>query len=113
MRIVVPKEAAQGEARVALVPEGAARLVKAGAEVWVESGAGAAASHADAAYEAAGATIERDRGALLKGADLVLSVKPLADGDVAALPSGAVLLGMLRPLTSAEAMQRLAEQGVS
>ncbi|HSJ08603.1 MAG TPA: Re/Si-specific NAD(P)(+) transhydrogenase subunit alpha [Longimicrobiales bacterium] len=112
MRIVVPKEAAQGEARVALVPEGAARLVKAGAEVWVEAGAGAAASHVDAAYEAAGATIERDRAALLQGADLVLTVKPLADGDVAALPSGAVLLGLLRPLTSAEAMQRLAEQGV-
>jgi NAD(P) transhydrogenase subunit alpha len=112
MRIVVPKEAAQGEARVALVPEGAARLVKAGAEVWVESGAGAAASHVDAAYEGVGAKVERDRAALLQGADLVLTVKPLDDAAVSALPSGAVLLGMLRPLTSCEAMQRLAEQGV-
>jgi H+-translocating NAD(P) transhydrogenase subunit alpha len=40
MKIVVPKEAAAGERRVALVPESIARLVKAGSEVAVEAGAG-------------------------------------------------------------------------
>jgi len=112
MRIVVPKEAAQGEQRVALAPDGAGRLVKAGAGVWVEAGAGVAAGYPDEAYVAAGAELERDRAALLAGADVVLTVKPLPAGDVKALKQGAVLLGMLRPLTSPGEMAALAAQGV-
>ena len=54
MRIGAPKETAQGEARVALTPESAVRLQKLGYDCLVESGAGAAASITDAAYEAAG-----------------------------------------------------------
>src|SRR5437773_844034 len=54
MRIGVPLEIAPGETRVALVPEVAARLVKAGLEIVVESHAGERAGHADAAYVAAG-----------------------------------------------------------
>ena len=51
MRIGAPKETAQGEARVALTPESAERLQKLGYDCLVESGAGAAASITDAAYE--------------------------------------------------------------
>ena len=54
MRIGAPKEIARGEARVALTPESAERLQKLGYDCLVESGAGAAASITDAAYEAVG-----------------------------------------------------------
>ena len=57
MKIGVPKETAQGERRVALVPEVVAKLVEAGHEVVVERGAGSAASFEDDAFEEAG----RDR----------------------------------------------------
>src|SRR5438270_6727030 len=53
MKIGVPKETAANERRVALVPDTAARLVKAGLEVAVEQGAGAAAAFPDDAYRGA------------------------------------------------------------
>ena len=55
MRLVVPAETRPGEARVGLVPDSVPKLVAAGLEVVVESGAGAASRYADAAYEAVGA----------------------------------------------------------
>src|SRR2546422_6988425 len=56
MKIGVPKETAANERRVALTPDVAGRLVKAGLSVVVERGAGDAASFGDDAYGAAGAT---------------------------------------------------------
>ena len=56
VKVVVPAETRAGERRVAAVPESVARLVKAGLEVVVESGAGRHAHIDDAAYVAAGAT---------------------------------------------------------
>jgi H+-translocating NAD(P) transhydrogenase subunit alpha len=113
MKIVVPKEAAAGERRVALVPESAARIAKLGGAVAVERDAGAAAGFDDAAYEAAGASVVADRRALLADAGLVLTVKHLPEQDLAALPDGAVLIGMLRPLTSPEYVKQLAARRVN
>ncbi|HSJ05145.1 MAG TPA: Re/Si-specific NAD(P)(+) transhydrogenase subunit alpha [Longimicrobiales bacterium] len=113
MKIVVPKEAAAGERRVALVPESIARLVKAGSEVAVEAGAGDAAGVDDAAYEAAGAQVIPDRRQLLSDAGLVVGVRQLPESDLAALPAGAVLIGMLRPLNSPEYVRALADRKVS
>src|SRR5690606_19165689 len=73
---------------------------------------GTEAGFDDAAYEAAGAEIAADRRALLAGADLVVTVRPLPRSDLAALRAGTALIGMLRPLTSPEEMQALANQGV-
>ena len=56
MKLGVPKEP-EGEARVGIVPTSMKKLSKAGFEVFIEAGAGAAANYADADYEAAGATI--------------------------------------------------------
>ena len=53
MRISVLKELAAGENRVAATPETVKKFIGLGAEVAVESGAGAAASIDDAAYAAA------------------------------------------------------------
>jgi H+-translocating NAD(P) transhydrogenase subunit alpha len=112
MKIVVPKEAGAGERRVALVPESAGRLVRLGAAVEIERDAGAAAGFPNAAYEAAGATVAADRRALLSGADLVLTVKPLAAAELAVLPQDAAYIAMLRPLTSPEQVHALAAAGV-
>ena len=40
MKIAVPREIREGERRIALVPESCRKLVKAGIEVSIESGAG-------------------------------------------------------------------------
>ena len=57
MRIAVPKEIVSGERRVALVPETCKKLIKTGAEIAVEAGAGQAAYFADEDFCTAGATI--------------------------------------------------------
>ena len=85
MRVVVPREAAAGERRVALVPESVARLTGSGFEIVVERGAGAAAGFPDDAYAEAGAALA-EAAALYEGAGAVVRVaKPSAEE---ALPFG-------------------------
>ena len=57
VRVSVPKETADGERRVALVPEVVARLKPRGIEVAIERGAGEAALLPDSVFEEAGATV--------------------------------------------------------
>ena len=54
LTIGVPAETAAGEARVALTPETAKKLIAQGHVVRLQSGAGVAASVPDEAYAAAG-----------------------------------------------------------
>ena len=108
MRIGVPRETAQGERRVALVPEVVAKLVEAGHELLVERGAGGAASFEDTAYEEAGAAIVDSAW----GAEVVAKVqKPSAD-EADRLQRGTVLIGFLQPLTDREGIERLTAQGI-
>src|SRR5205807_4166230 len=60
MNIGVPKETADGERRVALVPEVVRKLSSGGLEVLVERGAGAGALIPDAQFEEAGAKLVDD-----------------------------------------------------
>src|SRR2546422_4443007 len=76
MNIGVPKETAANERRVALTPDVAGRLVKAGLSVVVERGAGEAASFADDAYGAAGATPVETAVETFGQSDIVLKVQP-------------------------------------
>ena len=70
MRIAVPREQQQGEARVALTPESVKKLVAAGAEIGVETGAGVRAGFPDADYQTAGASL-MSRADLLPEADIL------------------------------------------
>ncbi len=111
MRIAVPREAAAGEGRVALVPDAVGRLATAGFEIAVQRGAGAVAGFPDEDYAAAGATLSEPAG-LLEGVDAVVRVgRPSAD-EVAALAPGTVLIGFLAPLTDPDGIDRLRRQGV-
>jgi len=106
------KETADGERRVALVPEVLARLQQAGLEVLVEEGAGSGAHLPDAAYEQAGARIV-PTGTLYREADVIVRVqKPTAD-EAGRLREGQVLIGFLQPLLDPQLAQRLAKAGVT
>jgi proton-translocating NAD(P)+ transhydrogenase subunit alpha len=108
MRIGVPSETAQGERRVALVPEVVAKLVEGGHTVAVERGAGSAASFEDAAYADAGATLVDSAW----DADVVVKVQKPTVEEAGRLRNGAVLIAFLQPLTDREGIDRLAAQGV-
>lgn len=111
MLIGIPTERAPNELRVALVPESVGRLVKAGAQVTVERGAGLRAGYTDAAYETAGATLG-DSGAAL-GADLVCKVQKPSTDEVARMKSGSHLISLLQPATSQDAIAALDQRGVT
>ncbi|MGE3275155.1 MAG: Re/Si-specific NAD(P)(+) transhydrogenase subunit alpha [Vicinamibacterales bacterium] len=113
MRIAVLKERAEREHRVALVPESAGRLVKSGADVVVEQGAGEAAGFPDAQYTAAGAKIAGSTAETLGGASLVLKVQPPEPGEVDQLPSGSVLISLLPIASVGPTLQQLASRQVT
>jgi NAD(P) transhydrogenase subunit alpha len=111
LTIGVPTETAPGERRAALVPDAAARLIKEGAEVIVQAGAGAQAYLGDAAYEAAGARIGTREDAW--AADVVARVQGPAAEDLPLLGPGRTLIGFLRPLDDPRGMAALAQTGAT
>jgi len=108
MIVGVPRESFPGERRVALVPAAIPNLIKAGLEVVVEAGAGAAAGYPDADYTAKGAKITADRAEVFRAADILVQILCYGSNDKtgkADLPlfrNGQTLIGFLRPLGSIE-----------
>ena len=112
MKIGVPKETADGERRVALVPDVVKSLKKnEKLEVLVERGAGDAAGHPDSQYSEAGAEVVE--GEVTWGADVVLRVAVPTAEEIGRLNSNQVLIGHLAPWTAAETNKALAAAGVT
>ena len=109
MTVGVPKETAEGERRVALVPEVVKRLVGKGLEVRVEPGAGQSALIPDSHFEAAGATLSAD----VWNADVVVKVNPPTRDEVGRLGRDSVLIGFLAPRTQPETIEQLRSAGVT
>jgi len=111
--IAVIKERRSGERRVAAVPETVKKLSSAGLDVVVETGAGLEAAFADAEYQAAGAVIETSTKAVLARADLLLKVRAPSLEEVAALKSGALVVGLLDPFGDRAPLSAMAVKGVT
>ena len=108
LQVGVVKETAAGERRVALTPDGVSRLRKSGADVLVESGAGASAWFPDEEYAQAGATVV-DTGQLYATAGVLLCVAP---PPTERLREGQTVVGLLQPLLNPQLMADLAAKGV-
>ncbi len=113
MRIGVPREIADGERRVALVPDTIGPLVKSGLEVLVETRAGDGAFHADASYQQAGARIVPDARTLYGDADVVLKVQRPTPAEVELMHPQQVVVAFLQALTSPDLVQQLASRDVT
>jgi H+-translocating NAD(P) transhydrogenase subunit alpha len=112
MRIAILAETHPGETRVAATPDSVKALVKTGAEVLVEAGAGARADFADAAYEASGAkTGARDQ--IVKDADVLFCVRRPDAGVIAGLKRGAVMVGLFEPHGAVDFAGACAKAGVN
>ncbi len=112
MKLAIPRERRDGEARVAATPDSVKKLKGLGLDVVVETNAGALARMSDADYLAAGAQIAPDEAAALAGADIVLKVLAPDDSEIALFKKGAVLAALLSPYTEKDAAAKLAGQGV-
>jgi NAD(P) transhydrogenase subunit alpha len=105
--IAVPRESAEGERRVALIPDIAGRLIKAGHTIRIERGAGITAGFPDNLYTDAGAQVV-EHGALYSGADLVVRVGRPNDAELDEIPQGTALVGLLAPLGDPGYVEKLA-----
>jgi NAD(P) transhydrogenase subunit alpha len=110
MIVGVPKEVVPGERRVALVPELVSKLGRAGVDVLVQTGAGAAAGFLDPSYADQGARIEAD---VFDRADVLLKVQPPTTEEIGRIRESATLIGFLQPYTNAAGIQALAGRRVS
>jgi NAD(P) transhydrogenase subunit alpha len=112
LTVGVLKETAPREHRVALDPDGVARLIAAGCDVIVETGAGAAAWFPDLAYSDAGATIV-PTAAVFQRSAVVVSVRPPTSSTIGSMRNGQVLIGLLGLLSDHELAGELAKQRVT
>ncbi len=98
---------------MAIVPEVASKLAKAGVDVVVESGAATAARFTDEDFRQAGATVVPDAASALSGASIVARVQPPTPDEVADLPQGVSLISFLQPVSSADTVKALAAKGAT
>ncbi|MBF0236848.1 MAG: Re/Si-specific NAD(P)(+) transhydrogenase subunit alpha [SAR324 cluster bacterium] len=119
MLIVIPKEIADGENRVAVIPQTLAALKKAKLDIVVQSGAGAGAFISDEAYANAGAVIETDVRAMFAKADVVLKIQPpMQNNDVNChevdmLKEGSILISLLDAYSQLDVLKKMAERNIT
>ena len=117
MLIGVPREIANGERRVALVPDVVSQLTKAGHRVVVERGAGLRAGFTDEAYRTAGCDLADAPDEIYSTAQMILKVQRPARNEVGEaeldqMTEGSVLIGLLQPSGDPALFQQLAERRI-
>lgn len=113
MRIGVPRETKTLEARVGLVPEACAELVRRGHEVFVEAGAGAQSGFPDALYQTAGVKLLPDAAAVYEKAQLIVKVKEPTEGELVFLRKDHVLFCYLHLAAASDLLHRLLDIGLT
>lgn len=109
MRLGIPSERREHEARVAASPDTVKRLKATGLEILVERGAGRRAAILDQAFADAGADLVDD----VWDADIVLKVQRPTDQEMGRLRPGQVLVGSLDPYNAREQVAAYAKAGIS
>lgn len=108
MIIGVVKEADPNETRVAATPTTVEALRKLGYDVVIEPGAGARADFADAAYEAAGATIGP-----VTEVDIVFGVNALTSTQLDSMRAGVTVVAMMAPALNPERVDDLSRRPIT
>jgi NAD(P) transhydrogenase subunit alpha len=111
MKVGIPRETAPGETRVALIPSSVPALKKAGLDVIVQEGAGAAAGFTDDEYRTQGAATA-SRAEVFGTADIILQVRS-APGEPGVLRNGQAVIGFADPLGVPAAIGALATSGAT
>jgi len=111
VNIAVLKETQPHERRVALVPSVAPRLIKLGAKLHMQNGAGEAIKLADAAFK--DVVLVDDRKELVADADVVLAVQPPALEVIDAMKEGAILISFIYAGNQPALVKRLIEKKIT
>jgi NAD(P) transhydrogenase subunit alpha len=113
MRICVLSETDQVETRVAVTPDTVKKYKSLGADVFIQSGAGATSGIPDAEFEAAGAAITASAAEAVRDADVVLAVRRPDPQSLNGVKPGAVVVAIMDPYGQDAALKGLAEAGVA
>ena len=111
IKVAVPKETANGENRVGLVPGVLKQLDKLGAEVLMQKGAGLESGFRDEEYE--GVTLVDSADELYKKGDVFLKVQPPTVEEAGKLPEGSVLMGFMAPHEGDSRIKNLVKRKVT
>ena len=111
MLIGIPCESKPGETLVAATAKTATQLTNLGYDVIVESGAGAHADQADAAFAEAGVRVGTPEE--VWAADVVVKVNAPTEEEIGRLRRGATIISMMAPARSPELIERLQAAGVT
>ncbi|MEB3256723.1 MAG: NAD(P) transhydrogenase subunit alpha [Cyanobacteriota bacterium] len=113
MKLLIPREWAAGEKRVAVTPETVRRLQGRNITIEVERGAGEAAGFPDDLYNAIGATVVNSDDLDWAGAAGVLCVQPPSPSALEQMREGALLVGLLAPHGAQELTRVLNQRSIS
>ena len=103
--MAVARERAEGEFRTALVPETAKKFAALGASLRMEQSAGVPSHFLDGDY--AGVEAVTGLEAAYAGAQVILRVAPPSLSEIAVMPEGSILIGLLKPYESKERLAAL------
>jgi NAD(P) transhydrogenase subunit alpha len=109
--IGTPKETAQGEARVAMIPEVAKKFQGLGAVIVMEKGAGDRAFLPAASY--AGVTWVDSSAALSNQSQVVVRVRAPSLNEVAEMTEGSILVGSLQPYQNKALIEALNQKKIT
>jgi NAD(P) transhydrogenase subunit alpha len=111
VNIAILKETQPHECRVALSPSVAPRLIKLGAKLHMQTGAGDASSFPTEAFK--DVEFFDERYALLADADVVLAVQPPSLAVVDHMKAGAILISFIYAEREHELVKRLVERKIT
>jgi NAD(P) transhydrogenase subunit alpha len=97
-----------GDKRVAITPDNLRRSKLKNITWWIEQGAGASSGFPDAAYDSLATSQSRQR--VLQEADIIISIFPPADSELALVRKDALLISQFRPYQDQTVNQKLASQ---
>jgi alanine dehydrogenase len=113
MNIGVPKEIKNNEFRVSTTPSGVHALVKAGHNVFVESGAGLGSAITDGDYQNAGATILDTAEQVWAKGDLIIKVKEPIEAEYPRMRKGQTLFTYLHLAASRPCTEAIIKSGIT
>jgi NAD(P) transhydrogenase subunit alpha len=111
VKIAVLKETRPNERRVALVPSVADKLIKLGAQIAMQSGAGDAVKLPNAAFK--NVAVTDDVRELVAEADIVLAVQPPSIDVARAMKEGAILISFVYAHKEAELTKVLRDRKIT
>ena len=98
------------EKRCAATPSSALRMIKKGATLLLEAGAGQSSGYSDKQYEEVGVAVIDDVNDSLSSADMVVAVNKPTDAQLALMKKGAIVVGHLDPFFQQPLVESIAQK---